>query len=299
MVSDSLKTKKLLEEIPMYYLMTSQPMIDMYIEHIREDVVHYECEDEEKEKENRISDFKKMMSKRGIAILKELFSDSYLNKSPFDNEKLAEFAMRFSDSDNTMDRLYWLQEIVSYTMYITMLYVFCDKEPQPVSNSIDDTPDISSSTSSDYTFGTWKEALEWATERFEMAKNGNLFKQNSSANSNRKAISLSSALKDLKSEENWTPAVASAFAKVGVTDPSELTPAKFLSLLAKNRKKDKETGKDIIGIWGERKVKDYEGSYIRNPNGTYKTEPVLRKVGSWTKHTLMRVLEQNGIVISL
>jgi hypothetical protein len=67
--------------------------------------------------------------------------------------------------------------------------------------------------------------------------------------------------------------------------------------LEKNKKKDKETGKYVIGIWGERRVKDHEGFYIRKADGTYKTEQVLRKVGSWTKSNLMRVLAQNGIII--
>jgi hypothetical protein len=108
---------------------------------------------------------------------------------------------------------------------------------------------------------------------------------------------LSAALKDLKSKENWTPSVAKAFAEVGISDPKELTPAKFISLLEKNKKKDKETGKYVIGIWGERRVKDHEGFYIRKADGTYKTEQVLRKVGSWTKSNLMRVLAQNGIIL--
>ena len=110
-----------------------------------------------------------------------------------------------------------------------------------------------------------------------------------------KVKSLSAALKELKSEENWTPSVASAFAEVGISSPEELTPSKLLSLLTKNKKKDKKTGKVVIGVWVERKVKDFEGCYVRKFDGTYQTERVLRKVGSWTRNTLLRVLAQNGI----
>lgn len=112
-----------------------------------------------------------------------------------------------------------------------------------------------------------------------------------------KGKSLSAALKELKSEENWTPSVASAFAKVDISSPDELTPSKLLSLLTKNKKKDKNTGKVVIGVWAERKVKDFDGFYVRKFDGTYQTERVLRKVGSWTKNTLLRVLAQNGIVL--
>ena len=52
------------------------------------------------------------------------------------------------------------------------------------------------------------------------------------SSTSRKAISLSAALKDLKS--NWTLAVADAFAAVGISYPDELTPARFLSLMAFN-----------------------------------------------------------------
>ena len=115
--------------------------------------------------------------------------------------------------------------------------------------------------------------------------------------SRSKGKSLSAALKELKSEENWTPSVARAFAEVGISSPDELTPAKLLSLLTKNKKKDKKTGKVVIGVWSERKVKDFDGFYARKSDGTYQTERVLRKVGSWTKNTLLRVLSQNGIVL--
>ena len=115
--------------------------------------------------------------------------------------------------------------------------------------------------------------------------------------SHSKGKSLSAALKELKSEENWTPSVASAFAEVGISSPDELTPSKLLSLLTKNKKKDKKTGKVVIGVWVERKVKDFDGFYVRKLDGTYQTERVLRKVGSWTKNTLLQVLSQNGIVL--
>ena len=116
------------------------------------------------------------------------------------------------------------------------------------------------------------------------------------SSTSRKAISLSAALKDLKS--NWTPAVADAFAAVGISYPDELTPARFLSLMARNKKKDKKTGKYVVGVWGERKVRDYDGFPALKSDGTYQTERVLRKVGSWTKRILWRVLEQNGIVLT-
>ena len=86
--------------------------------------------------------------------------------------------------------------------------------------------------------------------------------------SRSKGKSLSAALKELKSEENWTPSVARAFAEVGISSPDELTPAKLLSLLTKNKKKDKKTGKVVIGVWSERKVKDFDGFYARKIAGT-------------------------------
>ena len=46
--------KKQLEELSWYELMTSQPLIDMYIEHIKNEPVPYECKDVEKQIEIRV-----------------------------------------------------------------------------------------------------------------------------------------------------------------------------------------------------------------------------------------------------
>lgn len=289
-------TKRLFEKISLYDLMTSQPMIDAYIKHIKESIVPYESEDDEKEIKQMVEDFQEMMNERGTVILKDLFSNSHIYENPFANDEIIEFAKRFADSNSPTDWLYWMQVLIGYTLYISQLYVLLDYEPHTDSKA--ESEELSSRSSYPKEgFMTWREALEWAAQTFEKAKNGTLCETNSPPTSSHKAISLSTALKDLKSEENWTPTVAKAFAEVGISDPKELTPAKFLSLLSKNKKKDKKTGKYVIGIWGERKVRDREGFYIRKPDGTYKTERVLRKVGSWTKYNLLRVLAQNGIFL--
>ena len=294
MVNKIKAAKRLFEKISLYDLMTSQPMIDAYIKHIKESDVPYESEDDEKEIEQMVEDFQEMMNERGTTIMKDLFSNSYINENPFANDEIVEFAKRFTVSDSPTEWLYWMQVLIGYTLYISKLYVLLDYEPHKDSKAKSEESSSPSTYPKDG-FATWREALEWAAQTFEKAKNGTLHETNSPSASSHKSISLSTALKDLKSKENWTPTVAKAFAEVGISDPRELTPARFLSLLSKNKKKDKETGKYVIGIWGERKVKDHEGFYIRKPDGTYKTEPVLRKIGSWTKGNLQRVLAQNGI----
>lgn len=54
-IIDKKELKKLLEQLSWYELMTSQHIIDLYVEHIRESPVPYECEDEEKEKVHTVS----------------------------------------------------------------------------------------------------------------------------------------------------------------------------------------------------------------------------------------------------
>ena len=111
-----------------YELMTSQHVIDLYVEHIRESPVPFECEDEEKEKELHVKDFQRMLNKRGRTILKELFSDIHINE-PF-GDRLTEFAIKFSQPYKRTGWLYWLQEIVSYTSAVLMWYAFLDKKEQ-------------------------------------------------------------------------------------------------------------------------------------------------------------------------
>lgn len=182
---DKMTLKKQLEMLSWYELMTSQPIIDMYIEHIREEPVPYECKDEEKEIEKHIKDFHRMLNKRGRAILKDLFSDIHINEPIGD--RLSKFATSFAQSYKRIGWLYWLQEIVAYTSTLIMWYTFLDKDSSHEKNA--------PSTQGD-------------------------------------SISLSAALRQLKSKDNWTPNMAKAFAEVGVNSPQELTPTKLLSLVA-------------------------------------------------------------------
>lgn len=226
--NDRKTLKKQLEELSWYELMISQPIIDMYVEHIREEPVPYECKDEEKEIERHIKDFQRMLNKRGRAILKDLFSDIHINEPIAD--RVSKFAMSFAQSYKRIGWLYWLQEIVAYTSTLIMWYAFLDKDSSHEKNN--------SSTQGD-------------------------------------SISLSAALRQLKSKDNWTSTVAKAFAEVGVNSPQELTPTKLLSLAVKSRYKDEETGKELIGIWND--------------------DQSLHKVDSWSIQKLLKVLEQNGI----
>ena len=226
--NDEKTLKKQLEGFSWYDLMTSQPIIDMYVEHIRKEPVPYECKDEEKEIERHIKDFYKMLNKHGRAILKELFSDVHINEPIGD--RMSKFATSFAQSYKRIEWLYWLQEIVAYTSTLIMWYAFLDKD---VSNEKKD-----SSTQGD-------------------------------------SVSLSATLRQLKSKENWSPSLAKAFAEVGVNSPQELTPTKLMSLAAKSRYKDEETGRDMIGIWSD--------------------DQSLHKVESWSIQKLLKVLEQNDI----
>lgn len=226
--TDNKTLKKQMEDLSWYELMTSQPIINMYIEHIREEPVPYECKDEEKEIERHIKDFQRMLNKRGRAILKDLFSDIHINEPIAD--RVTKFATSFAQSYKRIGWLYWLQEIVAYISTLIMWYVFLDKDTS-------------------------------------QEKNGPSLQGDS--------ISLSAALRQLKSEDNWTPSLAKAFAEVGVNSPQELTPTKLLSLVAKSRYKDEETGKELIGIWDN--------------------DQSLQRVDSWSMQKLLKVLEQNGI----
>lgn len=226
--NDKKTLKRQMEELSWYELMTSQPIIDMYVEHIREEPVPYECKDEEKEIERHIKDFQRMLNKRGRAILKDLFSDIHINEPIAD--RVTTFATSFAQSYKRIGWLYWLQEIVAYTSTLNMWYAFLDKDSSHEKND--------SSTQDD-------------------------------------SITLSAALRQLKSKDNWTPSVAKAFAKVGVNSPQELTPTKLLSLAVKSRYKDEETGREMIGIWSDDKS--------------------LHRVDSWSIQNLLKVLEQNDI----
>lgn len=220
--------KKQLEELSWYELMTSQPLIDMYIEHIKNEPVPYECKDVEKEIEIRVKDFQRMLNKRGKAIMKNLFSDIHINEPIAD--RVSKFAINFAQSYKRIGWIYWLQEMVAYTSTIIMWYVFLDEDA--------------------------------SEEKNDSSKQGN-------------SASLSAALRQLKSKDNWTPNIAKAFSEVGVNSPQELTPSKLLSLVAKSTYKDEKTGKEMIGIWDE--------------------EQSLHGVDSWSIEKLYKVLKQNNI----
>ena len=123
---DKQTLKKQMESLSWFELMTCQPMIDLYVEHIRESPIPYECKDEAKETEGLVKDFNRILSKRGRAILKDLFSDIHINE-PF-GDRISEFARRFSLPYKRTGWLYWLQVIVSYTSTLLMWYAFLDKD---------------------------------------------------------------------------------------------------------------------------------------------------------------------------
>ena len=110
MVNKKEKIKRLFEEIPLYYLMTSQPMIDAYIEHIKESVVPYESEDDEKEKEQMVEDFNKKYSSTlnegEIDALKEI-SNSENREETFEKykkacmDRLSEAKQNFMNENNS------------------------------------------------------------------------------------------------------------------------------------------------------------------------------------------------------
>ena len=245
--------KKQLEELSWYELMTSQPLVDMYIEHIKNEPLPYDSEDENAEKEGMIEDFREIISGRGKAILKTLLSSIHVNESFGD--RIQEFARTFAQSENPKDYLYWMQMLVSYTVDIIMMLTSLDKDNVDTKEEKDTLPSDK--------------------------------------------MSLSVALRTLKSEKYWTPNVAKAFADVGIMSREELTPARFVSLMTKNNMKDKKTGKKVVGIWGERFIKDYDGFKKLYSDGTFKKEKVLRRVNSWTMKKLLQALAYNGIVLDL
>ena len=244
---------KQLEGMSWYELMTSQPIIDMYVEYIWEEPLYYDCENEKEEKEKIIEDFHIVVCGRGKDILKELFSDIHINESFGD--KIPEFARRFSQTEDPMEYVYWVQVLVSYTMELLMRYTFIKGD---IGETKDETDVLPSGT-----------------------------------------MSLSAALRVLKSEKYWTPSVAKAFADVGVMSPEELTPSRLVALMTKNSIKDKKTGKKIIGIWGERYIKDYDGFKKLFSDGTFRKEKVLRRTNVWTMRKLLQALAYNGIVLDL
>ena len=72
MVNKIKAAKRLFEKISLYDLMTSQPMIDAYIKHIKESDVPYESEDDEKEIEQMVEDFQEMMNEQHIKVYNNL-----------------------------------------------------------------------------------------------------------------------------------------------------------------------------------------------------------------------------------
>ena len=250
---------KWLEEQSWYELMTSQPIIDMYVGQILEEPLYYDCEDEKKEKERMIEDLHKITTGHGKYILKELFSDIHINDSLGD--RIPEFARRFAQTKDPMVFFYWLQVLVSYTTDLLLRYTF-------IKNKIDITGD-----------------------KGETKEEKNVLPSG--------MMSLSAALKILKSEKYWTPSVAKAFADVGIMSPKELTPARFVALMTKNSIIDKNTGKKVVGIWGERYIKDYDGFKKLYSDGTFKKEKVLRRANVWTMKKLLQALAYNGIVLDL
>lgn len=251
--NDKKKLIRKLEGFSWYELMTSQPIIDMYVERIWEEPLCYDCEDEKAEKERIAEDFHKIVSGRGKHILKALFSDIHINESFGD--RIPKFAKRFAQTDEPLEYVYWVQVLVSYTMDLLMRYTFIKRDTGEENKETDALPT-----------GT---------------------------------MSLSTALKVLKSEKYWTPSVAKAFADVGIISPEELTPARFVKLMTKNCIIDKNTGKKVVGIWGERYIKDYDGFKKLYSDGTFRKEKVLRRVNVWTMKKLLQALANNGIVLDL
>ena len=102
--------------------------------------------------------------------------------------------------------------------------------------------------------------------------------------------SLSKAIREIK--KYWNKGLKEVLAKFGILTPSELNPYRLKKIVPNNIFVDKD-GNEVIGIWGNQRMKDSAGNYILDSNGKYKTEPVLRQCKTWTVHKILLLLSQN------
>ena len=102
--------------------------------------------------------------------------------------------------------------------------------------------------------------------------------------------SLSKAIREIK--KYWNKGLKDVLEKFGISTPSELTPNCLKQIVPNNIFKDKE-GNEVIGIWGNQRMKDSNGNYILNSNGKYRTKPVLRQCKTWTVQKILLLLAQN------
>ncbi|MBQ7742176.1 MAG: hypothetical protein IJT90_04540 [Bacteroidaceae bacterium] len=102
--------------------------------------------------------------------------------------------------------------------------------------------------------------------------------------------SLSKAIREIK--KYWNKGLKEVLAKFGILTPSELNPYRLKKIVPNNIFVDKD-GNEVIGIWGNQRMKDAAGNYILDSNGKYKTEPVLRQCKAWTVHKILLLLSQN------
>ena len=98
--------------------------------------------------------------------------------------------------------------------------------------------------------------------------------------------SLSQVLVDIR--RLWNKGYGNAFAVVGITDkdPKVFNPARIKNAICDKCLVKDKTGKQQIGLWGYRSVKNDKGEVIDR-------EAVCRVVHSWSPAKLLRVLAQS------
>lgn len=101
-------------------------------------------------------------------------------------------------------------------------------------------------------------------------------------NANKEYTSISSVLKDIQRKQYLKAGYAEVFAAVGIdSNVKTITPKEFFEKVHISLHGEDKKGNDYVGIWGVKK----------NEDGT--TEPVLRKVTSWTPRKVFIVLAQS------
>lgn len=104
--------------------------------------------------------------------------------------------------------------------------------------------------------------------------------------------SLSQVLVDIR--RLWNKGYDKAFAVVGITDsnPKEFNPTRIKRAISEKCLVKDKTGKDQIGLWGYRSIKNDKGEVVGK-------ESVQRVVRSWSPSKLLRVLAQSFYYSSL
>lgn len=100
---------------------------------------------------------------------------------------------------------------------------------------------------------------------------------------NKEYTGICSVLKDIQRTQFLRAGYKEVFAAVGVdVEKEKLTPATFFSRVHADMYGTDKKGEKYVGIWGTKKDKE-----------TGLTEPVLRKVTSWTPRKVFMVLAQS------